>query len=129
MLVKSGELNERMSRCTVLAHAGVREYQLTTELMECMQDSSKYVVVEGTAELKADEYAAVKGSMDQGLGKSANKQRNWKPIVETDPNIKELRDTNTKRSTALKQLKKTADVIDRRSQFMLLELPTIAKKG
>ena len=108
LLADSGELRDRPSRYAALAKAGVREYEITEEVLRIIQGTRSENGVSATSELQPSEYQDVKRSLEQGLDSKPPPKRRQKEATPIDPRVKELKEANEKRMAALRVMKKNS---------------------
>ncbi len=128
VLVDSGELNSRKCRYAALAALGVMEYYITDELFVQLAGTRQEAGVSAETGITADQFQAVKDSMDKGVARPAKRAKTTKVPSLPDPEMAALKEANTRRTTSLRQLKRATDATENDVSSMLLGTPKMAKK-
>lgn len=114
--VEAGELPSRPSKCKALATQGVLEYMVKEELRAQVSSTGQDAIVEAEAELKP-EYDTVKRSMTEQPSERVRKKTAKKTPADT------------KKATALRQLKKAIDQDFDECRKVMALLPMMIAKG
>ena len=131
LLCESGELASRKHRYKCLADAGVFEFRLTDELYRRVKGVKQDNGVEGTVELRPEEFTEVKDSLVAAAGDLnktiVKKKEPSKPKV--DPLKKELAQTNTKLQVSLRGLKRKMDCMFVETEGLQDQTVKLKEKG
>ena len=132
-IVASGELEEQPSKFQALAAIGVKEYKVTSEVLRSLTGCRGEAGVAATSDLKASEYTEVKESIEARcvgvIAKPAPRRAKTQSKAD-DPVAKEMKETLTKRSTTLRQVKKIIDTYEGYVQdIKVKQLPKLVSKG
>lgn len=127
MVARSGELDERPHRFKCLADAGVKEYRMSQSVLKKLLGSKEEAGVEAECDLKTTEYEEVRASMAKGLGSKPKKVVKKEKVA--DPDLKALRDMNSKKGAALRALKRQLDSVNVFMQKTMTDIPKLVDKG